>query len=455
MSHRSSSLAIVLVSLAFGLGAGWWLGRGGEGDRPPAAQSPAPAPGATEGVALPRAHALAGPSEEPEGGLRGKWRRARDAGSPVGESAGARAAELTAVPYLQGYRPASGAHGVTVDAPPAAPGLNLVLSAHGAEALLMANDGEVLHRWRSSLRRVWPEIPDHPNLHKLDYWRRAQVLPDGSLLAIFEINGLVKLDRESRLVWAYRSDVHHDLFVAPDETIWVLDRRGRVDPRLHREQPILEDLVTVLSPAGEVLRRISVLDAFLRSPYAPMVWSRPVASGDVFHTNTLTRLDGSLEGLHPAFAEGNLLISVLQLDTVAVLDPETERIVWAFRGMFRKQHQPELLASGHLLLFDNRGPGGERSRVLEIDPFAQRIVWSFGGDDDSLFSRTLGSCQRLPNGNTLIVESENGRALEVTPEGKIVWEYRNPHRAGDDGELVAALMDVVRLPPDFAFRGAD
>jgi hypothetical protein len=91
--------------------------------------------------------------------------------------------------------------------------------------------------------------------------------------------------------------------------------------------------------------------------------------------------------------------------------------------------------------------------VLEIDPITQEILWSYGGADDSFFSRTLGTCQRLPGGNTLIVESENGRALEVTPDGTIVWEYRNPHRAGADDEFVAALMDVVRLPVGFGGWG--
>jgi hypothetical protein len=60
-------------------------------------------------------------------------------------------------------------------------------------------------------------------------------------------------------------------------------------------------------------------------------------------------------------------------------------------------------------------------------------------------SRVLGSCQRLANGNTLITESTAGRALEVRPDGKIVWEYFNPARGGDDGDLIAYLMEVVRL----------
>ena len=191
------------------------------------------AAGATDGAVALRPEAAGGaaagaaapdPSDRP-----GKWRRARSAEEDVTPSAPVDPAQLTAVPYLQGYRRASGEYGVTVHDPRATPGLNLVTSGHAPEAVLMEMDGKVLHRWRSSLRRVWPDLPDRPRMQKLEYWRRALPLEDGSLLAIFEINGLVKLDRESKLLWAYRSDVHHDLFVAPDDTIWVLDRRGRLD----------------------------------------------------------------------------------------------------------------------------------------------------------------------------------------------------------------------------------
>ena len=72
-----------------------------------------------------------------------------------------------------------------------------------------------------------------------------------------------------------------------------------------------------------------------------------------------------------------------------------------------------------------------------------------GSEERPFYSETCGANQRLPNGNTLIVESDNGRAFEVTPDGTTVWEYVNPHRAGEHDELIAALLDVVRLPRDF------
>ena len=65
---------------------------------------------------------------------------------------------------------------------------------------------------------------------------------------------------------------------------------------------------------------------------------------------------------------------------------------------------------------------------------------------EKLYSREAGAIQRLPNGNTLMTESDRGRGVEVTPDGRVVWEFVNPHRAGEQNELIAALYDVVRVP---------
>jgi hypothetical protein len=169
--------------------------------------------------------------------------------------------------------------------------------------------------------------------------------------------------------------------------------------------------------------------------------------GDIFHTNTLELLDGSLAGQSPAFRGGNLLISVLMLDTIAVVDPDTETVVWALTGMWRQQHQPTILPNGRMLVFDNKA-GKEVSEVLELDPFSQAVAWSYRGSPaHPFYSETCGSNQRLPNGNTLITESDNGRAFEVAPDGTVVWEYINPNHAGPDGEYIATLFEIVRLLP--------
>jgi hypothetical protein len=78
------------------------------------------------------------------------------------------------------------------------------------------------------------------------------------------------------------------------------------------------------------------------------------------------------------------------------------------------------------------------------------LQWSYAGAAESpIRSRTCGSAHRLPNGNTLITVSDAGYAREVTPEQEVVWEFHNPHHAGEQNQFVATLFNVDRIGPEF------
>jgi hypothetical protein len=68
-----------------------------------------------------------------------------------------------------------------------------------------------------------------------------------------------------------------------------------------------------------------------------------------------------------------------------------------------------------------------------------------GSSEQPFYTGIMGKHQWLPNGNTLITESVKGRAFEIDPEGKLVWEY---FIVVDDGRL-ALLTEAHRLPPFF------
>ncbi|MDO9171153.1 MAG: arylsulfotransferase family protein [bacterium] len=389
--------------------------------------------------------------------LPGQWSVMDDDGDGEGHALSrvqrAAARKLLSLGYAAGTRPPPARSGTTRH-DPARSGRELMffVSGHAPEALLITRAGEVRHRWHCDYRDVAATGPDAflpPGRNNATgCWRRAHLFPDGGILAIYEGHGLVRLDRDSRLLWAYPGHCHHDLHVDDDGRIWVLTREAELAPRFGGDVPALLDYFTVLSPEGKFERRIPLLAALESSPFASLLDAAP-AGGDVFHTNTLERLDGSLAHLSPLFARGNILTSIRELNALAILDPRRGTVVWALTGPWVKQHQPTLLPTGRLLLFDNLGRGG-RSQVLEVDPLTREIVWRYAdGPDHRLFSATCGSAQRLPGGNTLIVESDNGRALEVTPDGVIVWEYRNEQRAGEHGELIAAILDMVALPEGF------
>ena len=92
------------------------------------------------------------------------------------------------------------------------------------------------------------------------------------------------------------------------------------------------------------------------------------------------------------------------------------------------------------------------SEVVEYNLSTRQLVWSYGGDpanSETQFYSGFGSqVYRLPNGNTLMVVSGEGRVIEVTREGETVWKYVTPDRSGEDDELIATVVLSERLSPE-------
>jgi hypothetical protein len=120
-----------------------------------------------------------------------------------------------------------------------------------------------------------------------------------------------------------------------------------------------------------------------------------------------------------------------------------------------------LNGSGNIMAFNNR-EGQSTSVVLEIVPPRETngnytwtagtayspvsAFWSYTASD--FYSNHLGGCQRLPNGNTLIVESTSGYLFEVNSAGTTVWSYNRGQevaralRYGNDYPGLAVISDT-------------
>jgi hypothetical protein len=345
------------------------------------------------------------------------------------------------------WHPAPGADGgVTVHEPEhAQDGLTLYTSGHEAAAYLIAMDGQVLHEWRRPYSSVWTEgaAVRRPQPDSHVYFRKAIVYPNGDLLAVYEGvgdtpygYGVVKLDRNSEVLWSYLAHTHHDLDIGPDGRIYVR----------------LDDFLVILSPEGEELAKVSLIHAVAASEFRHLLYGvAAYALADPLHTNTVAVITEEV-AVNLAFGEaGQILLSFRELGAIGVLDPESERLQWAARGSWLGQHDPDILPNGNILLFDNYGhferPEG-RSRVIEFDPQTMAIVWQYAGTADDPFESLIRASQeRLANGNTLITESSGGRILEVTPAGEIVWQFVNPIRGGEDNDRLPIICWAQRLDP--------
>jgi len=269
----------------------------------------------------------------------------------------------------------------------------------------------------------------------------AQALPNGNLLyagkvanaPLVDLEGaggvLLEVDWDGNVVWEYRDPyLHHAFYRAKNGNTLVLkwvkvpgDIAARVkggDPATERERVMWGDAIQEITADGKVAwewiaHKFLDPDVIRRCPLCPRdTWT---------HANAVSELP-----------DGNILVSFMKTNTIAIIDKKTGNIKWQWGlGVLAHQHCPAMLDNGNILVFDNgMHPDGWPfgfSKVLEVNPVTDEIVWVYGGGEATceFYSSTLGSCQRLPNGNTLICEGTTGRIFEVTPLGELVWEFAN------------------------------
>jgi outer membrane protein assembly factor BamB len=149
-------------------------------------------------------------------------------------------------------------------------------------------------------------------------------------------------------------------------------------------------------------------------------------------------------------ANGSLfLASPRNFDRVMLVNRSTKEPVWTLGAeddydVLHEQHNPTLLTRDPptVLVADS-----ENDRIVEYrktgDNWTQ--VWAYRGS--LAWPR---DADRLPNGNTLVVDTANQRVLEVTPGREVVWEYTVTKQPYDADFL--SLGEEPRGPSMTEFR---
>lgn len=227
----------------------------------------------------------------------------------------------------------------------------------------------------------------------------------------------------------------------------------------------------------------------IRNLSSPFGLNIPRVSGlnDWLHTNAVNRVgrnhwceDSKHLFCDQRFAPENIIVEFRAANIIAIIARndhpfgfwKSGDIVWRvgpdynnFPGQLDQLIGPHfghiipkgLQGAGNMLVFDNGGTKAANSgagwgrdqngnlavktkfrpysRVVEFDPITLDIIWSYErhepvpveGENFALFrSDYFGSAQRLPNGNTMILEGFTGRIFEVTRRGELVWEFVSP-----------------------------
>ncbi len=336
--------------------------------------------------------------------------------------------------------------GTTLYQPPLCSGGYNLISGRGLVKLVDMN-GQVAH--------TWPVDP----AHEKGFIHRARLLPSGRLMLLFSggknPGHVAEFDWQGRETWSYtpRGAAHHDFWPTDRGSVFLIchiplppEVRAQITDPVRRELPVFGDELI------EVGRDQQILWRWVQHEHLDVNWCNPLPAAqdwpagpdnntitDWTHTNTIQELPENrwFDAGDSRFRPGNILQSLRQLDTISIIERTSGQVVWSYTGNYRGglsgQHEPHLIekglpGAGHILIFDNGASPLKDlahcgcSYVLEINPSDHSLVWVYE-DEHRFFSRFTASCQRLPNGNTLILESLCRRLFEVTPQKRIVWEY--------------------------------
>ncbi|MBD3262064.1 MAG: hypothetical protein GF334_10440 [Candidatus Altiarchaeales archaeon] len=321
-------------------------------------------------------------------------------------------------------------------------GLNLYEDRWNNKAYLMKNSGEVVHTWS------YP--PDFFN------WTNLELDGEGNLYVISGEGALLKLDWNSNKIFKKQGHIfHHDVAVTPNN-FYVLSKEVIEVPDFFPVIRLLSNSIHVYTHSGVREKKAPLYPIFKNTLSYKKYFGALIHSlfnydriemhspADVFHVNSVEVLEQDLgQG-----EKGDLLISLRHLDTIAIIDLDSNRIKWVWgENVLEGPHNPTILDNGNILVFDN---GYRRcySRVLEVNPKTNEVVWSYVGDSsESFFSATMSGSQKLENGNILVTESEKGHAFEITPEGNVVWDFWTPQIAEAENKR-PTLFRMKRITPN-------
>ena len=370
-------------------------------------------------------------------------------------------------------------------------GYNLFGSLLEKKAWIADSNGQFI--WYSDALNINPlsNILDNGNLLGIYFTDDELVSYDSKLAVEYSI------DRE--IAWSNPDSLfaHHDMLLLPNGNYLLLIKEiqngpipygswtpafqniGYIADGVTNELPWEGDRIIEINPnSNEIVWSWSVFDHYNMVDYDTLggYWNSALQylKYDWTHCNSLFYDDN----------DGSIYLSSRHLSRITKIDYESGQIIWNLGHQmesndidmgddicFSYQHDVTILDNGNLLFLDNGNlseyycnTDGPVTRALELsilennETYTASIEWEHPLEQmySGLF---MGSCQRLPNGNTLINPGSMGlygRVFEVDSNGQAIWEMAVStiiNRVYRVTDLYPQQFSVVQ--PDFVWYLSD
>jgi Arylsulfotransferase (ASST) len=343
----------------------------------------------------------------------------------------------------------------------------------GCLAWIMDRQGTVYHVWPINAEEPWGDTERlSGDIRAQNFYPTSLHMYDnGDLLVSYHGRntypygvGLAMFDQHGALRWKNETFSHHKFEVDTEGTIYTpahniiesrtLDLADTNQKLKCDDGKIYDDVIKIVSRDGVVIEEISILRALFASGFAGLVRMTDVPC-DPIHLNDVRLLDAADAPEYPGLAPGDLLISLRNISTLAVLDPAAKRVKWLISGATIRQHSPRYIGNNRILVLDNSGgPAGKGgTRLAEIDlaaPSAETVFPLPESQNLDFFTEIAGHYDLdSERSRALVALTMQGRLVEIDLASRqVLWEYKNTHEVGDYLESIGE-----RPEEDFATFG--
>jgi len=256
---------------------------------------------------------------------------------------------------------------------------------------------------------------------------------------------LVELDAQNNLVWSYVSDSDmqwpHDVERLPNGNTLVANAMGSAEGNGS------DGRVIEVNHEGQI-----VWDWNPRKWIKYPNWTQ----WEIYQGTPENGQEARWTHINDAdrLPNGNTMINLRHLNMTLIVDPTgmpvwlfgpehawinaSGKIDWDWGGSVPYyQHDPVMLRNGNLIVSDSGN-----MRAFEINSTTKGIVWEYNVTEHKFPASKVQDSDRLPNGNTLLLDSVNSWVWEVAPNGSTIWEVDATVWKGPAG----AIFDIDYIP---------
>ena len=107
---------------------------------------------------------------------------------------------------------------------------------------------------------------------------------------------------------------------------------------------------------------------------------------------------------------GDILISLRNIHTLALLDKDTQEIKWIVSGLFKQQHSPRVTDNGSIIIFDNLGSDKKngQSKITEISISQKKVIGFYEATGNEFFESVQRGRLQLMNDKIFVQNHEEG-----------------------------------------------